>query len=125
MGAEASELLGLSQAYETASGRVGRAGRQAIQEQANETKQLQQQLAPVRTGELRAAITVRMGGDGRSSEMSAEIGPMGESRGHGYFVEHGTARMAAQPFVEPATQAADQSWPGRVEEMMADVTADL
>lgn len=125
MGANASELSSLAQAYETASGRVGTAGRRAVVAQAEETKALQQQLVAVRTGELRGAITVRLDGDGRSAGMSAEIGPMGESRGHGYFVEHGTARMAAQPFIEPATEAAEQSWPGRVEEMMADVVTNL
>lgn len=125
MGADTSELAALAQDLETASGRVGTEGRKALTAQAEETKDFQRAKVAVLTGNLRDSIQARVDGDGRSTTMYAEIGPVGEERGHGYFVEHGTARMAAQPFIEPSAEDAARTWPGRVEEMMANVTADL
>ena len=125
MGADASDLHALAQALDTASGRVGTEGRKALAAQAESTKKVQQRLVRKRSWGLHDAIRVRLDGDGRSATMYAEIGPVGESRGHGYFLEHGTSRMPAYPFVEPASEAADREWPGRVQEMMEVVTDDL
>lgn len=125
MGADTSELTALAQDFETASGRVGSEGRKALTAQADDTKDFQQAKVPKDTWDLHNHITARVDGDGRSTTMHAEIGPVGEERGHGYFVEYGTARMGAQPFIEPSAEDAARTWPGRVEEMMANVTADL
>lgn len=50
-------------------------------------------LAPVDTGLLKNSISSDI------KPMSAEIGP---STHYAHFVEHGTSRMAAQPFMGPA-----------------------
>lgn len=125
MGADASDLHALVQALDTASGRVGTEGRKALLEQAAEAKRMQQQLVRKRSWELHDSIEARVDGDGRSSTMYAEIGPVGESRGHGYYLEHGTARMPAYPYIEPTSEAMGREWPGRVEQMMEAVTDDL
>lgn len=125
MGVDTSDLEGLAQSFETASGRVGTEGRKALTKQAEQAEATQKRLVRRRSGELQRAIQIRYDGDGRSVTMYAEIGPVGESRGHGYFIEHGTARHPAFPYIEPASVEADREWPGRVEEMMERVTDDL
>ena len=125
MAVDVSDFASLAQDFETASGRVGPLGRAALVEQADVVQDMQQQLVPKDSWDLHDHITARTQGDGRSATMWAEIGPTGEDRGHGWFVENGTARMPAQPFVEPATEAAAKAWPARVERVMDDVIADL
>lgn len=75
--------------------------------------------APVRTGNLKGSIgyDVTENRDGAS----AEIGP---TANYGHFVEHGTSRMAPQPYLGPAFdrrigvfeqaigQVVDGSWKG-------------
>lgn len=55
---------------------------------------------PVDTGNLRSSISheVQAGGGG----MRGEVGPTAE---YGRFVEQGTSRMRAQPYLRPATDA--------------------
>lgn len=55
----------------------------------------------VRTGRLRASITWRLGTDGLSSY--ADVGTAVE---YSVYVEMGTSRMAARPFLRPALKAA-------------------
>jgi HK97 gp10 family phage protein len=56
---------------------------------------LAQQLAPVRTGELRDSIAVETSSDGLVVRIVAGVD-------YAIFVERGTVYMAAQPFIEPA-----------------------
>lgn len=55
---------------------------------------------PVRTGQLRDSIEVsRMGGE-RRNEAKMQVGVMGKFYGH--FLEFGTPKLRARPFVRPA-----------------------
>lgn len=60
-----------------------------------------QQLAPVRTGTLRRSITSQF-----PSDLSGRVGP---SVHYGIYVEFGTRRMGARPYMRPAAEAV---WPG-------------
>lgn len=123
------QVEALAQDYQTASGRVGRAGREALAEQADEMHDIQ--VAHVRatanpTGDLESNLIVTMRGDGRATSLSVWVGSNGqEVNGHGAFLEEGTARMPAQPWNEPAAAAAERTWPGRTEALMTEVTNGL
>lgn len=56
-------------------------------------------LAPVDTGALRGSITHTT--TRRTYDVSAEIGP---EVNYGRYVEEGTSRMAAQPYMTPALE---------------------
>lgn len=59
--------------------------------------------APVQTGELRSGVT------GSASGLSGEVrSPVR----HSGFVEFGTGKMAAQPFMAPAAEASRRRFPG-------------
>lgn len=57
-------------------------------------------LVPVRTGALKISIDVS--GGGNSYEVSAESTAGGAPREYAGYVEYGTSRMAAQPYMHPA-----------------------
>lgn len=69
-------------------------------------------LAPVDTGNLRASIGMETTGDGRAGVMTVAVGP---TAAYGAYVEHGTSRMAAQPFLAPATQRHVPGWQAALE----------
>ena len=71
-------------------------------------------LAPVDTGNLRASIGTTFTGDGRAGVMRAEIGPTAH---YGIYVELGTSRMAAQPFLAPATDRHVPGWQAALEQI--------
>lgn len=56
-------------------------------------------LAPVRTGELRDSIDVK---EATPSDLE---GAVFVGADYGVYVEHGTSKMSAQPFLFPATEA--------------------
>jgi HK97 gp10 family phage protein len=62
---------------------------------------------PVVTGALRDSITTEVGSDGLSVQVSTGLD-------YGQFVEHGTSRMPAQPFMLPAAEAERGRLPGRL-----------
>ncbi len=66
-------------------------------------------LCPVDTGALRASISVT-----ETGEMSAEVGPHME---YGLWVEVGTTRMAAQPYLTPAAEGARPGWEAGLREL--------
>lgn len=55
------------------------------------------QLCPVKTGRLRSSISHKQGRDSRGPYVD-----IGTSVKYGPFIEFGTSRMAAQPFLRPA-----------------------
>ena len=59
--------------------------------------------APVDTGNLRSSITTSIAMNG----LRAEVGPTAE---YAEWVETGTSRMAAQPFLFPAVDRHAASW---------------
>ena len=69
-------------------------------------------LAPVDTGNLRASIGMEVSGDGRAGVMTVAVGP---TAAYGAYVEQGTSRMAAQPYLAPATQRHVPGWQAALE----------
>lgn len=126
---DVSQVEALAQDYTTASGRVGRVGRKALQSEAESVHEIQ--VAHVRatanpTGDLESHLIINMRGDGRATGLSVWVGSDGgEENGHGAFLEEGTARMPAQPWNAPAADAAEKSWPDRAESLMTEVTSGL
>lgn len=73
---------------------------------AQRTRDVARQLAPVDTGELRDSISWSWGagaGHGRNSVTISAV------TNYAWYVEHGTRRNAAQPFMEPALLEAMKS----------------
>jgi len=68
-----------------------------VRKAAMDIKSTAQQLAPVDTGNLKGSITMTGPLAGQASV--AEVGP---TANYGIFLEQGTSRMAAQPFMGPA-----------------------
>ena len=126
---DVSQVEALAQDYTTASGRVGRVGRKALQAEAESVHEIQ--VVHVRatanpTGDLESHLIINMRGDGRATGLSVWVGSDGgEENGHGAFLEEGTARMPAQQWNGPAADAAEKSWPGRAEALMTEVTSGL
>jgi phage gpG-like protein len=73
--------------------RVGVRGAAALRKTAHDIEATGKAFAPVDTGNLRNSITTDFAGDGRSAEMSAEIGP---TVSYAPFQEYGTSRIAPQ-----------------------------
>ena len=100
---DASEVRQLSADIERGAERVGRNVSQVVKASAERVKTAGQSNAPVGpTGDLRESIGVDMYGDGRSVGLTAVVGPTVR---YGLFVEKGTSKMAAQPFMAPALEA--------------------
>jgi HK97 gp10 family phage protein len=101
-------LGGASERVMKAVGVEVKAGGEAVRDRAKD-------LAPKRTGKLRRSIksTVTRA---RDTETSTEVGP---TVPYGTFVEHGTSKRAAHPFLGPA---ADQL-AGGIAEKIADAAA--
>jgi len=102
----------------------GRALRQAAKQGAEIIVQEAKRRAPVDTGTLRKSIRSKFGK--RSSDsVTVEIGPSSKAY-YGYFVEFGTSRMAAQPFLRPAIdehkqRAAEETKQAMVEAVLGEV----
>jgi HK97 gp10 family phage protein len=62
-------------------------------------------LCPVDTGRLRASIDVKSGRDARGPYVE-----VGTNVDYGPFVEYGTSKSAAQPYMRPALLIAARSW---------------
>lgn len=79
--------------------RIGAVGSAVLRRTAYTIQADAQALAPVDTGALRASISTTIAGDGRSGQMSAEIGPTVE---YGVYQEYGTSTQAGTPYMGPA-----------------------
>lgn len=64
--------------------------------------------APIDTGDLRDAIKVR------SIPIGSEVGIFDPDVDYGDYLEFGTSRMPAQPFMTPAVVSERPRYPGRV-----------
>lgn len=87
--------------------RVRRATEQAVQESGRAMERGMKSLAPVDTGALRDSIRHTVEGT------TASAGP-GREVDYAAFVEFGTSRMAAQPYVRPIAEAERHLFPERV-----------
>lgn len=63
------------------------------------------ELTPVDTGYLRASIAVAVGSDGTTA-----FGEVTAGANYAPYVEHGTSRMAPQPFMGPAHEKNAAKW---------------
>lgn len=93
----ADDLRSLAADFRTASGRVSAEARNLVKKTAADIAADAKRLSPVDTGNLRNSITYQTTGNAYYSE--AEVGPTAE---YGVFVELGTSRMGARPFMGPA-----------------------
>ncbi len=96
---DTSEVRKLSADLELGRERVGRETSAVVKAAAERVKGNAQGKAPKLTGALAASIGVDLYGDGRSVGMTAVIGPTVR---YGLFVENGTSKMAAEPYMGPA-----------------------
>lgn len=117
-GADSSQLRRFAADLKAESGRVGARGAVVVRKVTQGIIRDAKTMAPVDTGNLRASISATTTGDGRNNRMSAEIGP---TANYGEFVETGTSRMAAQPYLFPA---ADRWEPTFVQAMAQAVLPD-
>lgn len=77
-------------------------GKLVARDVAEDVQQNAQHFVPVRFGFLRDSIT--MSGAGGSWEVWAQSTFGGADREYASYVEYGTSKMAAQPFMLPAAQ---------------------
>lgn len=96
----------LSADLRTEAGRVGGRAAQVIRKTAKDIERDAKIMAPVDTGNLRNSISTETAGDGRHGTMTATVGPTAH---YGIYLELGTSRMGAQPYLFPA---ADRHEPG-------------
>jgi len=73
-----------------------------------------QALVPVDSGDLQEAIEASARGKGASRD--AQVGVYDREEYYSQFVEWGTSKMAAQPFMYPAAAAANKQVPGWIKD---------
>ena len=95
-----SQLVGLERSIRSADGRVSDAVVEQISLGGDRVAKRAKALAPRRSGRMRRSISATV--IASPTGVRSEIGP---SRYWGRFVEHGTSRMAAHPFLGPALDA--------------------
>jgi len=84
---------------------VGRLSHEALTEMAETMVEQGKENAPFRTGHLKGSIRLKGGGH-CAFEVFTETGGGEHGDGYGAFVELGTSRMAAQPYLGPALEQA-------------------
>ena len=99
MGFEVSGVRNFAAQLRTDSGRVGARASQALRKTTLDVQGTARVNAPVDTGFLRESIEVAFMGDGRGSSMTSIVGV---GANYGLFVELGTSKMGAQPYLFPA-----------------------
>lgn len=97
---DASELNALGTRVTRAGAALGPQIKNVVSKSALDVKADAAGAAPVDTGALRSSITVTSEGGGAGST-SASISP---GVNYGIYVELGTSRMAAQPYLFPALE---------------------
>ena len=120
MSTDGSEEMGrlaadLSTAGVRASVRAGRAMGKAL----NDISAGAKNRAPVDTGALKNSISTEI--QNRGDTIRGEVGPTVH---YGGFVENGTSRMRAQPYLRPATDAVLPGYQAALEQIGADLLRD-
>lgn len=98
MTANSSELKKLGADLIKAAGKVPEKARLAIRKAGTDIKRDAQAIAPVDTGFLKSSISMQA--QGNKTLARVEVGP---TANYAAFVELGTHKMAAQPYLRPAT----------------------
>lgn len=101
------DLYKLAGEISAGADRIGQKGAAVLRRSAHQVEVLGKKNAPVDTGYLRSSITTTITGDGRFKQMSAEIGP---EASYGRFIEEGTHRQQAQPYMGPAAAAVEPQY---------------
>lgn len=100
MSMDFSDVTRMAADLRGAATRVGPMAQVAVRKTAKDIQRSARTIAPVDTGNLKNSITTTdLRGVGRSGSLVAEVGP---TANYGIYVEMGTSRMAAQPFLGPA-----------------------
>lgn len=94
---DGSEVLALAATLSSSGERALKRARLVVIKSTAEVKRGGMMRAPVDTGNLRSSIS------GTSVGLIGEIGPTAD---YGKYVEEGTSRMAPQPYMRPALDAA-------------------
>lgn len=104
-----SEFRIMAAQMRAAHGRVGADGSKIVRAYTLRVEARAKVYCPVDTGHLRNSIGSEFEGSGRSGEMT---GTVTAGANYARFVEYGTSRMHAQPFMNPAL---DEEGPGFLE----------
>ena len=112
---DGSELVGLASDLEGVQGRLAPEVRDVVADGGERVAQAARSMAPRRTGALAGSIRATVAG-GSGADAAVEIAP---SVRYGGYVEHGTAHMAAHPYLGPALEAVSDG----VAENVADAAA--
>lgn len=102
----------LAKASATVSARAG----VAMSKAARDIQTGAQNRAPVDTGNLKGSISTETQTGGGT--LRAEVGP---TANYGGYVENGTSRNRAQPYLRPATDAVLPSYQAALEQLGADI----
>lgn len=102
-------LAGLKAALADASSKAHEAAVKAIKEETDATRDDARHRAPVKTGKLRESIRAEAEGLNGEVKATARYAP---------FVEHGTYRDKAQPYMAPAADKARSRLPKRAAEII-------
>lgn len=81
---------------------ANRLGDKALRAAARPIIREAKRLVPVRTGALRKSITAVRGRGGGQNQRLVLIGFKSPASARAHFIEYGTIRSAAQPFIRPA-----------------------
>lgn len=100
---DVSDLYKLARDMERQAGRLGADAAQVLRDSARAAEEYQRGHMPSRTGATRASVGTDYAGDGRSSDMTAAVGPTTD---YWRFQEYGTVDLPANPIVQQSGDAA-------------------
>ena len=106
MGIRARGISGAQRRLNEIADRIARVTAEAVDDFADDVVIHMKNLAPVDTGRLKESIEKKTEGD------KVTVGPRGVE--YAIYVEKGTSRSPAQPYVAPTIQWAQQVGPKRI-----------
>ncbi|MBG6085816.1 HK97-gp10 family putative phage morphogenesis protein [Zhihengliuella flava] len=116
---DTSELARLTADLRGAQARVGPRAQLVVRKTAKDIQRSARTKAPVDTGRLKGSITTSdLRTVGQAGTLAAEVGPTVE---YGIYVELGTSRMAAQPYLGPAADQHTPAFEAAMEALGAEV----
>ncbi|GAA2183383.1 hypothetical protein GCM10009785_26740 [Brooklawnia cerclae] len=111
---DASELNALAADLGKAGYEATRKAQLAVAKAAFDVEAQAKEIAPVKTGALKASIGVGISSDG----LTAEVGPTVE---YGPEVEYGTSRMAPRAYLGPALDVVGPSFAAAIEQIGGEI----
>lgn len=115
MKADVTQIVDLAVDLEKIAGGVGALTSKVVRKSAADLEAHAKAHAPVDTGLLRNSIGSDFTGDGRFSEVYADVGPTAD---YGAHVEFGTRNQAPQPYMMPAADMIAPNFIKAVEAVM-------